>query len=40
MTLYLYRTGTTVPVLTVENAKSYTADHVTALHSDGNPVVY
>lgn len=40
MTLYLYRTGTTVPVLTIENAKSYTADHVTALNSDGNPVVY
>lgn len=40
MTLYLYRTGTTVPVLTIENAKSYTADRVTALNSDGNPVVY
>lgn len=30
MTLYLYRIGTNVPVLTVKNAQSYTADSVTA----------
>lgn len=30
MTLYLYEIGTDQPVLTVENAQSYTADSVTA----------
>lgn len=30
MTLYLYEIGTAKPVLTVENARSYTADSVTA----------
>ena len=30
MTLYLYEIGTAKPVLTVENAQSYTADSVTA----------
>lgn len=30
MTLYLYKIGTNVSVLTVENAQSYTADSVTA----------
>ena len=30
MTLYLYKTGTNVPVLTIENVQSYTADAVTA----------
>ena len=30
MTLYLYKIGTEKPVLTVENARSYTADSVTA----------
>ena len=30
MTLYLYKIGTEKPVLTVENAQSYTADSVTA----------
>lgn len=28
MTLYLYKIGTDVPVLTIENAVSYTADSV------------
>lgn len=31
MTLYLYKIGTTVPVLTIENVQSYTADRVTAV---------
>ena len=30
MTLYFYEIGTDQPVLTVENAQSYTADSVTA----------
>ena len=30
MTLYLYKSGTAKPVLTVENAQSYTADSVMA----------
>ena len=30
MTLYIYKIGTDQPVLTVENAQSYTADSVTA----------
>lgn len=30
MTFYLYKTGTSVPVLTIENAESFTADAVTA----------
>ena len=30
MTLYLYKLGTSLPVLTVKNARSYTADSVTA----------
>lgn len=30
MTLYLYKIGIAKPVLTVENAQSYTADSVTA----------
>ena len=30
MTLYVYKIGTNIPVLTVENAQSYTADSVTA----------
>lgn len=30
MTLYLYKTGTNVPVLTIENVQSCTADAVTA----------
>ena len=40
MTLYLYKTGTGTPVLTIENAQSYTADSVTALDEAGNSVVY
>lgn len=40
MTLYLYRIGTTVPVLTIENVQSYTAERVTALDEAGNAVVY
>ena len=44
MTLYLYKIGTEKPVLTVENAQSYTADSVTAadgtLYPDWeNPIV-
>lgn len=31
MTLYLYEIGTAKPVLTVENAQSYTADSVAAV---------
>ena len=41
MTLYVYKIGTNIPVLTVENAQSYTADSVTA--ADGaiyRPDVY
>ena len=30
MTLYLYKTGTNVPVLTIENVQIFTADEVTA----------
>lgn len=30
MTLYLYRVGETAPLLAIEHAASYTADHVTA----------
>ena len=30
MTLYLYKIGTGVPVLTIEDVQSYTADAVTA----------
>ena len=30
MTLYFYKLGTSLPVLTVKNARSYTADSVTA----------
>ena len=30
MTLYLYRIGTEVPILTIENVQNYTADSVTA----------
>ena len=40
MTLYLYKTGTSAPVLTIENAQSYTADAVTALNTDGMAVTY
>ena len=40
MTLYLYRIGTTVPVLTIENVQSYTDERVTALDEAGNAVVY
>lgn len=40
MTLYLYRIGTEVPVLTIENVQNYTADSVTAKNAEGNPVVY
>lgn len=31
MTLYLYKIGTGTPVLTIENAQSYTANRVTAM---------
>ena len=30
MILYLYKIGTSTPVLTIENARSYTAERVTA----------
>ena len=40
MTLYLYRIGTSTPVLTIENVQSYTADSVTALDEEGNTVIY
>lgn len=40
MTLYLYRIGTEVPILTIENVQNYTADSVTAKNAEGNPIVY
>ena len=40
MTLYLYKTGTAVPVLTIENVQGYTADSVTALDTQGRTVTY
>ena len=40
MTLYLYKNGTNVPVLTIENVQGYTADSVTALKTDGSTVTY
>lgn len=40
MILYLYKIGTVVPVLTIENVQSYTADSVTALKTDGGTVTY
>ena len=40
MTLYLYRIGTEVPILTIENVQGYTAERVTALDEAGNAVVY
>ena len=40
MTLHLYRIGTEVPVLTIENVQNYTADSVTAKNAEGNPIVY
>lgn len=40
MTLYLYKRGTSAPVLTIENVQSYTAERVTALDEAGNAVVY
>ena len=40
MTLYLYKTGTNVHVLTIENVQGYTADSVTALKTDGSTVTY
>lgn len=40
MTLYLYKTGTGAPILTIENVQSYTADSVTALDTEGNAIIY
>ena len=40
MTLYLYKIGSSAPVLTIENVQSYTAERVTALDEAGNAVVY
>ena len=40
MTLYLYKTGTTVPALTIKNVQSYTADSITALDENGRLTTY
>ena len=40
MTLYLYKTGTSAPILTIENVQSYTADSVTALEAEDGLVTY
>ena len=40
MTLYLYKAGTAVPVLTIENVQSYTAERVTALDGQNGTVTY
>ena len=40
MTLYLYKIGSSAPVLTIENVQGYTAERVTALDEAGNAVVY
>lgn len=40
MTLYLYKTGTNTPVLTIENVQGYTAESVTVLDAQGNAVTY
>lgn len=40
MTLYLYKTGTHTPLLTVKNVQGYTADRITALDPEGNSVTY
>lgn len=40
MTLYLYKTGPHIPLLTVENVQGYTADRITALDPEGNSVTY
>ena len=40
MTLYLYKIGTSVPVLTTENVQSYTADSVTVLDEQGATVTF
>lgn len=40
MTLYLYKTGTTVPALTMDNVQSYTADSITALDENGRLTTY
>lgn len=40
MTLYLYKRGTSAPVLTIENVQSYTAERVTALDEAGTAAVY
>ena len=40
MTLYLYKIGTSVPVLTIDNVQSYTAERVTAQNGDGSTVTY
>lgn len=40
MTLYLYKTGTSAPILTIENVQSYTADSVTALDENGRLTTY
>ena len=40
MELYLYKTGTHTPLLTVKNVQGYTADRITALDPEGNSVTY
>lgn len=40
MTLYLYKIGTDVPLLTFENVRQYTAEMVMATDSSGSTAVY
>ena len=40
MTLYLYKSGTSTPLLTLERVQCYTADSVTALDAEGTPITY
>ena len=40
MTLYLYRIGTGVPVVTINHVKCYTAERVEAADGNGNIITY
>ena len=40
MKLYLYRIGTSVPLIKIENVVSYTADQVVSCEADGTERVY
>lgn len=40
MTLYLYKVGTAVPILTIEQVVDYTADSVIAHNSAGAETIY